>query len=406
MYQSDLRNIGKHYQPRNPNEFAQNLALASGIFPKTKLKDLTQIQFEQLISTIEKFCKFTLIGNEEFYLLPKIVGKIECVGQAPLYLIGTHIALTHNETVQWIKSHRLDGVVAHQLDGHIHIRSRPHYHMQTLKLTWEQHAATGEIEILARSVGTDTPGQCIWGFINGIWNTEVGAKHSASLISKKANGQRVLSLRNDSFPSMPKDIGIALLLKLGLDTSLVKNATIFFKHLLSISDSQPKTPLIIVFAHSQGAAIAEHALAALSVSERQRIRIFTFGGWSFIDSSMAHPDSHNYASLADVIPQIGSCNLQYLAMKKYKGIKQGLTEEKIIQQLAYADTMKIIEHIPPLYPLEKLTQERVDYYKTEFKKLSNITILDSANFIDHSFDNEIYQPALSSIIEKYLKTSQ
>lgn len=98
MHQSDLRNIGKYYQSKNPDEFAQNLTLGSGIFPKTKLKDLTQTQFEQLISSIEKLCQFFQTGKEEFYLQPKIVGKIECVGQAPLYLIGTHIALTHSET--------------------------------------------------------------------------------------------------------------------------------------------------------------------------------------------------------------------------------------------------------------------------------------------------------------------
>ncbi len=79
MFQSDLYDIGKHYQPAYPEQFTQNLSTFCGIPPKTKLKDLTQAEFETLLFAIEKFCGFVRTGNEEFLLLPKIAAKIEQV---------------------------------------------------------------------------------------------------------------------------------------------------------------------------------------------------------------------------------------------------------------------------------------------------------------------------------------
>jgi hypothetical protein len=61
-----------------------------------------------------------------------------------------------------------------------------------------------------------------------------------------------------------------------------------------------------VFAHSQGAIISEHALRLLNADERQKIRIFTFGGGSFLEVDSCHPDSHNYASENDLVSSVGS----------------------------------------------------------------------------------------------------
>lgn len=70
--------------------------------------------------------------------------------------------------------------------------------MQTLKLTGEQHCETaGEIETLAHTLGEKVPGQCIWGFINGISNTTERATESCGLICSAAGDEQVFSLKND-----------------------------------------------------------------------------------------------------------------------------------------------------------------------------------------------------------------
>lgn len=279
MLQSDLYGIGKHYQPSFPEQFAQNLASFSGITLKTKLKDLTQVEFEILLTEIEKLCGFLCIGNEEFLLLPKIASRIECPGKENLYLIGKDLTLTQHEAINWIDSHRLDGIIVHHSNGAIHLRSRPRYRMQSLKLTWHQHCETaGEIETLARALGEKAPQQCVWGFINGVSNTQEKAIESCTLISNVAGNELIFSLKNDEVLKGINDVIIALILKMGLDTPIVKNAVQFFRFLLATSESQENNPPVIVFAHSQGAAIAEHALSLLSSQEKQKIRIFTFGG--------------------------------------------------------------------------------------------------------------------------------
>ena len=107
MYQSDLYAIGKHYQPANPEQFAQNLALSCGIPPKTKLRHLTQAKFKILLTSIEKLCGFVRTGNEEFLLLPKIAAKIEIPGKEDLYLVGKDLTLTQNDAISWVVSHRM-----------------------------------------------------------------------------------------------------------------------------------------------------------------------------------------------------------------------------------------------------------------------------------------------------------
>lgn len=405
ILQSDLYGIGKHYQPASPEQFAQNLASSSGIPPKTKLKDLTQAEFEVLLTAIEKLCGFLRVGNEKFLLLPKIAARIECPGKEDLYLIGKDLTLTQKEAINWIVSHRLDGVVVHHSNGDIHLRSRPRYRMQTLKLTWEQHCETaGEIETLARALGEKIPGQCVWGFINGVSNTREKAIESCTLISTTAGNEQIFSLKNDELLKGINDVIIALILKMGIDTPIVKNAVQFLRFLLATSESQENNPPVIVFAHSQGAEIVEHALALLSTQEKQKIRIFTFGGWSFIPPGVTHTESHNYASVGDLIPRIGSFNLQYLALRRYEGFKEGLNQEEIIRRLAFGDAIHDLDCLDP-HVLERYTQDRCKHYKNEFEKISNVTVVDSGSLWEHSFNNESYQKIVREKIEKYKKGS-
>ena len=403
MSQCDLHGVAKHYQIYSPEQFVQALAAASKIPPKTKLRDLTQLEFDALLSSIEKLCGFNRVGNEEFYLLPKIAAKIECPDKEDLYLVGKDITLTQDEAIKWIVSHRLDAVIVRHSSG-THLRSRPRYHMQTLKLTWEQHCeAAGGLDILARMVGEKSPDQCTWGFINGIRNTREEAIESSNLISKKAENELVVSLRNDQVLWGVKEASVALLLKMGIDTPVVKNAVLFFRYLLSLSENKGNSP-VILFAHSQGATITEHAIALLSKQERQKIRIFTFGGWSFIASDAAHPDSHNYASVGDLIPRVGSYNSQYFAIRRYEGLKEGLSDDEIIRRLAFGDAIQELDCLDP-YVLERYAQERCKFYRSEFEKISNVTVVDSGSMWEHSFKNESYQNIVLEKIEKYRKSS-
>ena len=77
-------------------------------------------------------------------------------------------------------------------------------------------------------VGEKSPDQCTWGFINGIRNTREEAIESSNLISEKAENELVVSLRNDQVLWGVKEASVALLLKMGIDTPVVKNAVLFF----------------------------------------------------------------------------------------------------------------------------------------------------------------------------------
>lgn len=403
MLQCDLSGIAKHYQISSLEQFVQDLAESSKIPPKTKLKDLTQAEFDALLFSIESLCGFGRMENEEFYLLPKIAAKIECSNKEDLYLVGKDITLTQEEAIEWISSHRLDAVIVRHSNG-IHLRSRPRYRMQTLKLTWEQHCeAAGDVNILARKVGEKLDGQCIWGFINGVSNTKGKAIESCNLISSKAGNEQVFSLQNDQSPLGLIQVGVAIIFKMNIDTPIIKDAVQFFKYLLSMSEKQENAP-IIIFAHSQGAAIVEHALMLLPNDERQKIRVFTLGGWSFIAPGIAHPDSHNYASVGDLIPRIGSFNSQYLAIRRYEGLKEGLNEEEIIWHLAYGDAIQELDCLDPCTH-ERYAQERYKFYRKEFEKISNVTVVDSDNLWEHSFSNESYQSIVSTLVGKYRKNA-
>lgn len=162
-----------------------------------------------------------------------------------------------------------------------------------------------------------------------------------------------------------------------------------------------------MFAHSQGALISEHALELLAKKEREKICIFTFGGASLIAPGKSHPDSHNYASASDLICRIGSPNLQILALQRYYGLKEGLSEEQIIRQLAIKDAMLALDTSNP-ETIELYAKHRTKYYEKEFAEISNVTILDPgdpSSTWEHEFKNSAYQNVVAEIIKKY-KSSQ
>lgn len=315
-YESTLRTIAEHFQPFQPDQFLLGLCSLTEIPIDSRIDALGQKDFNRLVWAIEKLCEYSLIGNESFLLLPKIIAKIHNdSNQDPSYLIEDNSLISKQTAIEHVLSHQLDAVLVHEANGKIHLRSRPRHTTQQKNIyvnKAEWPSSEGKIETLVRSVGSKRKGQCIWGFINGISNNKKTALESASYISKMAKGEQVLSMPNDEkFPWLG-NFAICCALKAQKDTFIVAWALKFIRFLLKLAESEIPSPCVILFAHSQGAVIA--AVELLSKSERQKLRIFTFGGGSFLLPDKCHPDSHNYASPADAVSLLGSPNHQYLAL--------------------------------------------------------------------------------------------
>ena len=65
---------------------------------------------------------------------------------------------------------------------------------------------------------------------------------------------------------------------------------------------------------------------------------------SFIPSGKSHPDSHNYASAADLICRLGS-HLQILALEDYVAHKKSCSREELIKNLAMRDALLQIDSL-------------------------------------------------------------
>lgn len=196
------------------------------------------------------------------------------------------------------------------------------------------------------------------------------------------------------------DLAVCAVLKINIDTPVVQLSAKFFRYLLSLSEQDDFNVPVIVFAHSMGAIIGEHALELLKYEERQRIRIFTFGGGSFIAPGKCHPDSHNFASAKDLVCLLGSPSLRTLAMQRHLAFKGGLTQEEIIQRWAQEDAMLYLDSMDAAV-IQNYESQRRDHFKARLSSISNVTILDSGPNYEHSFCNDCYQKVVEKIIEKY-----
>lgn len=400
---ANIQAIAEHYHPKNADALTANLSNSIPVPIDKKLKSFTNIEFEKLLKAIEKSCGYELIGSEESCVLPKIAAKIEHNTSEDTYLIGTDLVLSKNEAMDWVKTNRLDAVIVRHKNGSEYLRSRPSHCIWSVQIPVEAISPTqGEIETLVRAVGKKKSGQCIWGFINGILNSREGALESAELISGYTNGEEVLSLPNDSFLLGAKDTGVCISLKIGINTPIVSWAAKFFRYLLALSNREVSKPPVILFAHSQGAIISEHALKLLNTNERQKIRIFTFGGGSFLEVGSCHPDSHNYASENDLVSSMGSPYFRSLAVHRYLGMKEGLSEEAVIKRWALDDSLLYLDSVDA-FVFESFMKQRISHYESLMKKISNITILDpdpSCHF-EHQFRSECYQKEVKKRVEQY-----
>src|SRR5262249_18046830 len=134
--------------------------------------------------------------------------------------------------------------------------------------------------------------------------------------------------------------------------------------------------------------------------ERQRLRIFTFGGGSFIAPGKCHPDSHNFASAKDLVCLLGSPNLRTLAMKRYVGLKEGLSLDQILSRLAQEDSMFYLDTTDTAV-IQSFENQRKKYYQEQLKIIENVTILDPGPAFEHSFCIDCYQKVIKSLIGDY-----
>lgn len=249
------------------------------------------------------------------------------------------------------------------------------------------------------SLNKEEFGQVIWGFINGIDNTEAYARKSATLISDAADGEQVLSMPNDTI-CKAVDLAVCGALKIGIDTPLVQWTVQFLRYLLIQAEKSKK--FVVVFAHSQGAIYLEHALELMNPQERKLLRIFTFGGGSYIESVKCHPDSHNYASAADFVCRFVSPNYQWLALQRYYGHKDGLNDAQVIHKLAFEDATLHLD-TTDVKVWEIFIKKRERHYEQEFSKINHITILDpdpDSNW-KHEFISNCYQVKIKERIDTF-----
>ncbi|MGA8163970.1 MAG: hypothetical protein WB791_02970 [Waddliaceae bacterium] len=402
-FDSPLIAVAQHYQPKNPKMFLVKLCDLSSVDADSKPSNLTKKQFGILLWAIKKLANFSSQGNENFFVLPKIISRFHSKnGDTELYLVGNDQFLTKPEAIRWVETHQLDAVLVHRVDGSIYLRSRPGHHFNKLQFTQKEYGKDIKFEDIVRETGTKKSRQCVWGYVNGVSNKLNNAEDSMNLISSMVSGEQVWSLINDEKLMGVGDLAVCVCIKLSIRTPIVKLATQFFKFLLNLSENNSPSSPVIVIAHSQGALISDLALEKLTPKERKKIRIFTFGGASFIPPGKAHSESHNFISLHDPIPGIASPNLSYILLRREDGYTQDNSDEQIITQLADEDADYYLDTRDP-NTVNEFTRQRRKHYQNLFHQISNVTVLkeNTSGSWEHSFDIPCYQSQLKEILNPY-----
>lgn len=402
-FYNPLIEIAKYYQSDNPKKYLEQLCELTGFSADITPNSLSSKDFDKLIKTIQRLAGFSPDNQHRLSLLPKITARMYSPNRkVEFYLAGYEHLLKKQQAIDWVETHRLDAVIVHKSNGEIYLRSRPGHHFNQIRFKQEEYGAEKEFADAIREVGEVHAEQCIWGFINGIFNREVQALKSTALISKYTGDQHVLCLINDA--GLAGNLSDSAIQKIGVHNKTVKFGAQFFRMLIELSDanSSKDKPPIIVFAHSQGALIAYLALKHLEPLERQRIHIFTLGGAAFIEPGTAHPESHNYFSVADFIPRLTSYDFCELILRLYEGKKIGLTQEQVIDHLIQED---IDNHLASQDPqaIAKFRQARQAHYESDLKRSQNVTLIDEniSGIWEHTLAIPCYQAIVKEIINRY-----
>ncbi len=396
--------IAKYYHPGCPETWLKKLCQIADLNSESRLKDLSNDAFRRLVKAIHLLCEFSASYEGKLQILPKISARYYSRDRkVEYYLAGFEYLLTKADAISWVEMHRLDAVIVHKSNGVVYLRSRPGHHLDQIRFSEEAYGKETGFKDALRDVGKKTEGQCIWGYINGIWNDDDYAIQSAQMISKIAKDEQVWSLVNNT-KSKLKDLVECGHQKLSLDTDIVKFAAKFMQLLLQFSRESSRNPDVIVFVHSQGAIIADLALDLLSQEERKKIRIFAFGGGSFIFPGKSHPESHNYISIGDLVSRIGSPELALLAIRLHEEQKKNRSLKQVIDLLADEDADYYLDTTDPKI-VEIFREKRREFYNDKFKKITNVTVLEQSDdaFLgtwEHSFRVPCYQSKVKEIINR------
>jgi hypothetical protein len=87
-------------------------------------------------------------------------------------------------------------------------------------------------------------------------------------------------------------------------------------------------------------------------------------------------------------------------MKRYIGLKEGLSLDQILSKLAQEDTIFYLDTIN-ITVIQNFENQRKKYYQEQLKIIENVTILDPGPGLEHSFCIDCYQKVIESLIEKY-----
>ena len=403
-FRSSLLEIAKYYRPNDPDLCAEEICKISNFHKNVPVENLTTDEFERIIQAIEHITGFH--DNKGFLTaLPKITACYHpSGGDLDLYVLGSEELVSKDEAICRIQTHRVDAVIVHKGNGTVYLRSRPGHHLACIRFSNDELNKQADFKDVIRDTGEVKPGQYIWGYINGINNTPDDARKTIQVISKLTNGERVWSLVNDKKILLSLgNVWDSCFQKLNLSTEVAKFAVLFFKFLLNVSSNDPSHPPVIIFAHSQGAIISSVALQSLTQQERQQIRIFTFGGGSFVFPGEAHSESHNYISIGDAVPRFAVENsLALLAIRQFEGKNNGLSDEQIIENLITEDIDNNLSTIDPQAILI-YRSHRYDYYVSAFNKITNTTVLDDERqgLLEHSINIPCYRKKIKELIDCY-----
>lgn len=401
-FDSSLIEIARYYLPSNPKEYLNQLCAMTGFSPEIIPRSLSAKDFDKLLKAVQQLAGFSPENEHQVALLPKVTARFySAKWKVEFYLAGYDDLLTKNQAIKWVETHKLDAVIVHKSNGEIYLRSRPGHHFDQIRFSQKDYGTEKEFKDAVKEVGEIKEGQCIWGFVNGILNTSTRARDSATLVRNMTGGEHVWYLVNDAFIG---SCGDAIAQKKGHETKTVKFCVQFFNMLADLSEQSSSTikPPIIIFAHSQGALIANMALNRLPPTIRQRIRVFTLGGAALVSLDISHPDSHNYFSVGDVVPRLTSCGLALFLLELHERTKAGLTVPQIIAQMIQddADTYMASQDEKAV---KAYWEERQKYYEDKLHSVRNVTVLDEerSGTWEHAFINPIYQNVLKDIIQRY-----
>lgn len=169
--------------------------------------------------------------------------------------------------------------------------------------------------------------------------------------------------------------------------------------------------IVFYFDHAGNKYVASGGNLAWSINNPGLLRChspfarrnFTFGGGSFIPPGKCRPDSHNFASVNDLVCFFGSPNSRTLAMRRYMAFKEDLTQEQMTKKWAQEDSIFYLDTIDAK-AIQIFENKRIEHFEKQLEEINNVTVLDSGLEYEHAFYNVCYQNEVKVIIDRFKRT--